>query len=275
MSADGMTQPTAYLDELDKTAIEEEALTGNDQESIRDDDIGSDSGQSAGSGASATPANVFTTSGGDGLSFISGEPNIFERIEAIKYGSQRLSITSSQEGVTDEDASDVSKTEPVPLLNDLELAMEELPESIRPISTLIEIVQHLETLKESLRPQSDAEAEFLRVLRQLKLNDKIFTCSNSLELLVDKYRTTVDERDSMVERLDTLEKENFYLKSELTEKQAVATYLQEQTKAQGERLDYLQRENKQLTIRLEYVSKQRDESDLMQESERIKMLYDS
>ena len=65
------------------------------------------------------------------------------------------------------------------------------------------------------------------MLRQLKLNEKIFTCSNSLELLVDKYKTQMEERDSMVERLDALEKENFYFKSELTEKQAVTTYLQE------------------------------------------------
>ena len=171
--------------------------------------------------------NVFTTSGGDGLSFCTGMPNIFDTIDTIKYGSNRLSITSSQETITDEDASEFSKTEAVPLLNDMELTMEELPECIRPISTVIEIVQNLESLKESLRPQSEAEAEFLRVLRQLKLNEKIFTCSNSLELLVDKYKTQMEERDSMVERLETLEKENFYLKSDLTEKKAVTTYLQE------------------------------------------------
>ena len=58
----------------------------------------------------------------------------------------------------------------------------------------------------------------MRVLRQLKLNEKIFTCSNSLELLVDKYKTQMTEQDSMVERIDALEKENFYLRNELTEK---------------------------------------------------------
>ena len=116
-------------------------------------------------------------------------PNIFDTIEAIKYGNHRVSMTSSQETVTDDDASEFSKAEAVPLLNDMQLTLEELPENIRPISTIIEVIQHLESLKESLRPQSEAESEFLRVLRQLKLNDKIFTCSNSLELLVDKYKT--------------------------------------------------------------------------------------
>lgn len=52
----------------------------------------------------------------------------------------------------------------------------------------------------------------------MKLNEKIFTCSNSLELLVDKYKTQMTEQDSMVERIDALEKENFYLRNELTEK---------------------------------------------------------
>ena len=75
-----------------------------------------------------------------------GEPNIFDRIESIKYGNSRLSITSSQETATDECASD--QTDPVPTLNDMELTIEELPECIRPISTVIELVQQLESLKE-------------------------------------------------------------------------------------------------------------------------------
>ena len=93
--------------------------------------------------------NLFTTSGGDGLSFITGTPNIFDMIDTIKYGTSRFSITSSQETITDDEPES-----PVPLLNDMELTLEELPESIRPISAIVEIVQHLDTLKETLRPQS-------------------------------------------------------------------------------------------------------------------------
>lgn len=121
----------------------------------------------------------------------------------------------------------------------------------------------MEKLKESLRPQEEAETEFLRVLRQLKLGEKIFTCSNSLELLVDKYKSSMHEKEGMVQRIEELEKENFELKRDLTEKSTVVKYLQEQTKAQTDRLDFLQRETTQLTMRLAYVTKQRDEQDQM------------
>ena len=53
----------------------------------------------------------------------------------------------------------------------------------------------------------------------------------------------MNERESMVQRIDELEKENFELKRDLTEKSTVVKYLQEQTKAQTDRLDFLQREN--------------------------------
>ena len=59
------------------------------------------------------------------------------------------------------------------------------------------------------------------------MGDKIFTCSNSLELLVDKYKTSMNEKESMVQRIDGLEKENFELKRDLTEKSTVVKYLQE------------------------------------------------
>ena len=59
----------------------------------------------------------------------------------------------------------------------------------------------------------------------------------------------------MIEKIEGLEKENFELRRDLTEKSTVVKYLQEQTKAQTDRLDFLQRENTQLTMRLEYVTK--------------------
>ena len=73
--------------------------------------------------------------------------------------------------------------------------------------------------------------------------------------MVDKYKTSMKERESMIEKIEGLEKENFELRRDLTEKSTVVKYLQEQTKAQTDRLDFLQRENTQLTMRLEYVTK--------------------
>jgi cell shape-determining protein MreC len=85
-------------------------------------------------------------------------------------------------------------------------------------------------MKASQRPLVETENEFLNILRSIKLNDKIFTCSHSLELLIQKYRYYVENQEENEKRIAELEKENFDLKNELTEKQAVTSYLQEQTK---------------------------------------------
>lgn len=58
----------------------------------------------------------------------------------------------------------------------------------------------------------------------------MFTCSHSLDLLLDKYRSYVIGFENLESRINHLEKENFDLKKELIEKQAVTSYLQEQTK---------------------------------------------
>ena len=121
--------------------------------------------------------------------------------------------------------SDSEPESPIPLPDDMDIQLEDLPEVIRPVSGIIEAVQQMEKLKESLRPQEEAEAEFLRLLRQLKIGEKIFTCSNSLELLVDKYKTSMKEKESMVEKIEGLEKENFELRRDLTEKSTVVKYL--------------------------------------------------
>ena len=142
-------------------------------------------------------------------------------IETIKYGRQTITSGQSQE----ETITDSEPESPIPLPDDMDIQLEDLPEVIRPVSGIIEAVQQMEKLKESLRPQEEAEAEFLRLLRQLKIGEKIFTCSNSLELLVDKYKTSTKEKESMVEKIEGLEKENFELRRDLTEKSTVVKYL--------------------------------------------------
>jgi len=74
---------------------------------------------------------------------------------------------------------------------------------------------------------AEIEDEFLQVARQLQGSciDKIFTCSHSLELLLEKYRNYVQGYENLEARIQFLEKENFDLKHALTEKQAVTSYL--------------------------------------------------
>lgn len=76
------------------------------------------------------------------------------------------------------------------------------------------------------------QKEFLSVIKhtQGKSVEKIFTCSHSLDLLMENYKTYVIGYENLETRISFLEKENFDLKKELTEKQAVTSYLKEQTK---------------------------------------------
>ena len=99
--------------------------------------------------------------------------------------------------------------------------MPDLPENLKPLSLLIEVVHQLQSIKaETIKPLGEVEEEFLSVLRQIKGNtlDKIFTCSHSLELLLEKYSNYANNCEHLETRIAFLEKENFDLKKELTEK---------------------------------------------------------
>ena len=142
-----------------------------------------------------------TTAGGDGLSFMIGQPNIFELIEALKDGTDLLAKKNQDEAqtseslATEETEEDQEEEAPQPSkpFTDFDLtSLEDLPAELAPIHTLIELVQHLEKIKETWRPQSEAVAEFLKIVRQIKSTDKIFTCSHTLQLLLDKYKVAFE-----------------------------------------------------------------------------------
>ena len=101
------------------------------------------------------------------------------------------------------------------------------------------------------------------MLKQLRLNEKIFTCSHTLELLIKKYQTLNEDNESLTKRIELLETENFNLKKERNNQEAVIGYLKEQGRMKDEKIDRLLKENQQYVARLEYVSRQRDEVELM------------
>lgn len=90
--------------------------------------------------------NVNTTAGGDGLSFTVGQPCVFELIYRIKHDKPLFNTNeksfSGSEQVTSEDQEDSTDEEPdqVVLRNDIDVGIHELPEKLRPISLLIEVV---------------------------------------------------------------------------------------------------------------------------------------
>ena len=95
-----------------------------------------------------------TTAGGDGLSFMIGQPNVFEIIEALKDGKDLLEGPSEtnldeedqqMESLATEETTEEDQEEDTPVAskpyNDFDLmSMEELPSELSPISTIIEIV---------------------------------------------------------------------------------------------------------------------------------------
>jgi len=87
------------------------------------------------------------------------------------------------------------------------------------------MVHYLEKMKVEWRPQSEAEAEFLRVIRQMKTAGKIFTCSHTLQLLVDKFKELNEDNDWLTERVGKLEAEMFSLAKELENRKTVTYYL--------------------------------------------------
>ena len=100
--------------------------------------------------------SMMTTAGGDGLSFMIGQPNIFEIIEALKDGKDLLEGPSetqvdeeedqqmeslATEETTEDDQEEDTTPPPSKPYNDFELmTLEELPDELSPISTIIEIV---------------------------------------------------------------------------------------------------------------------------------------
>lgn len=67
------------------------------------------------------------------------------------------------------------------------------------------MVHHIEKLKQEWRPQSEAEAEFLHIIRQINTADKIYTCSHTLQLLVDRYKQLHEDNEWLSSRVDKLE----------------------------------------------------------------------
>ena len=112
-------------------------------------------------------------------------------------------------------------------------------------------------------------------MRQIKASEKIFTCSNTLQLLVDKFKHLAKENEWLSERNGALEDENFNMQRDLQEHKKVSRYLSEQSKMQLDRLEALVSENRRLKARVDYLSKQNQEHDIMREHENGKILRDT
>jgi hypothetical protein len=119
----------------------------SDEENMRASKVSNHSGESMeSSNSSLGNPNVNTTAGGDGLSFTVGQPCVFELINRIKNDKPLVNTDKSfsSEHVTSEEqeeSTEEAEEEDEVLRNDIDLTMTDLPETLKPISLLIEVCQ--------------------------------------------------------------------------------------------------------------------------------------
>lgn len=68
--------------------------------------------------------------------------------------------------------------------NDDDIDLKDVPEGITPATILMEVIKSMEDLRESAIKVTQQEEEYDNVLRALKTNQTINTCSMTLELMV-------------------------------------------------------------------------------------------
>ena len=192
---------------------------------------------------------------------------MFDEIEGIKMadtGGQHLTTQSEDLSMESDSASPEVNREL--RLKRFEFTLEEdLPVSLRPISLIMESVYQLEDLKEKLRPRAEMEREYLTVLSDITKNNKIYSCSHSLELLLNRYTQLVERDEVNSSMLSTLEKENFNLKHLFETGQEEIAHLKGQVERMSDKLRKGEDERKLLQGQLNYIKKQRDEVNQMQE----------
>ena len=89
-------------------------------------------------------------------------------------------------------------------------SLEDLPSNLKPISLLVEVASTLEQIKQAYKPKLDKEKELEQVIRNLKRGDtKIFTCSNTLELICGKLQSALEREEILQDKVEKLEAENF------------------------------------------------------------------
>ena len=106
--------------------------------------------------------------------------------------------------------------------------MDDIPDNLKPISIILEIIEQLETLKEDLQPLREKDTELLNCIKQINtfnvpkpgdinFQDKIYSCSYTLESLVGHLKTSLDKEDSAQEKIQSQSKSIYHLKMQLAE----------------------------------------------------------
>lgn len=98
---------------------------------------------------------------------------------------------------------------------------------------LIEVIQQIEQLKENLLPLQERDEELIECIKQLKrsqtspgFQDKIYTCSHTLEAVVTHLRSSLDREEVLKEKIYQQSKSITHMKAQLAESKAKSQLLE-------------------------------------------------
>jgi len=97
-------------------------------------------------------------------------------------------------------------------MDEPEFSIEDLPEHLRPSSLLVEVFEQLSGLKDSIISTKEKENELQKCIKQLESKDKIYSCSYTLETIVQQLNSSLNNEDILKEKIGKQSKSIFHLK---------------------------------------------------------------
>lgn len=114
-----------------------------------------------------------------------------------------------------------------------------------------------------MKPLKERDADLVNCIRQLKrppgLQEKIFTCSYTLETLVNQLKTSLDNEDELKEKIQAQSKSIHALKTQLGESKSKSQLLEAQIEAMEQEIRNLSEDNQNLFKKNDFLQKQNDE----------------
>jgi len=86
-------------------------------------------------------------------------------------------------------------------MDEPEFSIEDLPEHLRPSSLLVEVFEQLSGLKDSIISTKEKENELQKCIKQLESKDKIYSCSYTLETIVQQLNSSLNNEDILKEKI--------------------------------------------------------------------------
>ena len=132
--------------------------------------------------------------------------NIFDEIEQI--------IENRDEEEQPPSPDEESKNQPKDK-EDKPFELSDIPNDLNSASILLEVIEQMKSLRENIIPLNERDEDLKNTIRQLKRGenmDRIYSCSHTLETLIQQLRDSLENEDFLRCKLDNARKSIFHLK---------------------------------------------------------------